>query len=284
MDKAIVLHSKWRKAWITNDFVFNNVMQIGTNCRDLLRAILPELNIQKVTTLTTQKQIDDQQFSHGVRLDVYAEDDHQRIYDIEMQAERRAAIGQRLRYYQSKLEKDSLPKGLDYGRIKDTYIIFLMPFDFFGAGLKQYYLDAWQVRSLDIPLHTGALAMILNSRGTKCSVTPELQSFFSLMNGNYDVNNDFGKRILADIETVKRSPAKEREFMDLSLVEFDARWSGEQKGLKEGAKKERMKIARHMANKLRAKQYSNEQIKENLNEFFENLSDKEVNKIINSLN
>lgn len=36
-------HQLWQQAGITNDFIFGNVMQMGNNCLNLLRAILPEL-------------------------------------------------------------------------------------------------------------------------------------------------------------------------------------------------------------------------------------------------
>lgn len=73
---------QWQQAGITNDFVFGNVMLIGNNFRDLLRAILPELHIQQVRLANRQRNITKMVETHGVVLDVYAEDDCQRTYDI----------------------------------------------------------------------------------------------------------------------------------------------------------------------------------------------------------
>lgn len=127
----------WKKAWITNDFIFGNVMQEGDNCLNLLQAILPELNLQRVR-LNTQKDIHDHHQQRGVRLDVFAEDSLHRVYNIEMQVRNRPGLGQRIRYYQSKIDMDSLRSGVDYQNIKPSYIIFLCPFDPCGADLRRY--------------------------------------------------------------------------------------------------------------------------------------------------
>lgn len=103
----------WRKAGITNDFIFGNVMQVGNNCRDLLRAILPELGIRSVR-INTQKDIRDQRMQKGVRLDVYAKDERGRIYNIEMQVIDQHNLGKRVRYYRSKVDMDPLGIGKDY--------------------------------------------------------------------------------------------------------------------------------------------------------------------------
>lgn len=70
-----ILRRMWQEAGITNDFIFGNVIQMGNNCRDLLRAILPELHIQRVKLINTKKDIRNQHDQRGVRLDVFAEDE-----------------------------------------------------------------------------------------------------------------------------------------------------------------------------------------------------------------
>lgn len=93
MDKKKNAVQLWHDADLTNDFVFSNVMEMGNNCRDLLRAILPELNIQKVIYLNKQKDIRVQKENRAIRLDLYAEDNQHRVYDVEMQTYRETDLG-----------------------------------------------------------------------------------------------------------------------------------------------------------------------------------------------
>lgn len=97
--------------------------RLSTKCRELIQAALPELHLKKARLLTTQKDIKLQQMMHGVRLDVFAEDDQHRLYDLEMQVCNEHNLGQRSRYYQAKIDADSLRSGQDYQDIKRSYLI-----------------------------------------------------------------------------------------------------------------------------------------------------------------
>ena len=55
--------------------------------------------------------------SKGVRFDVYLKDSD-RIFDIEIQTTTPAALGKRMRYYQSIIDIDSTMKGDDYSELK----------------------------------------------------------------------------------------------------------------------------------------------------------------------
>ena len=50
-------------------------------------------------------------------------------------------IGRRTRYYQGLLDTATLPKGKDYSKLKDTYIVFICTFDPFGLGLPVYTVE-----------------------------------------------------------------------------------------------------------------------------------------------
>ena len=266
-----IILKKWQQAGITNDFIFGNVMQIGNNCRDLLRAILPELHIKQVQLINTQKNIRDQYDQRGVRLDVFAEDDIKRVYDVEMQVAQQKDLGERIRYYQSKIDVESLSSGDKYGHIRDSYIIFLCPFDPCGNYLRRNTFELYSNEDRSIQLHTGAKIILLNSTGKHGAVTPELLSFFSLMNGKKTTNN-FGRQIARDVMAVKRNPIREREFMDLTLKMYDAR--------KEG----KVSVVTSFAKKLKSKGYEDSAIRKQLQDYFsDQVSNSEIDQIINDL-
>ena len=73
----------------------------------------------------------------GIRLDVYARDEKNTCYDIEMQL-LSDALSQRSRYYHSQMDMELLERGEDYENLPDSYVIFVCDFDPFG-GEKYCY-------------------------------------------------------------------------------------------------------------------------------------------------
>ena len=70
---------------------------MSDNCLNLIRAILPELNLKELKRAEIQKPVKDQKDMHGVRFDAFAEDQAGHIFELEMQAEKEEALGLRIR-------------------------------------------------------------------------------------------------------------------------------------------------------------------------------------------
>lgn len=69
---------------ITDDLVFGHVMSNKKNCLELFQRMFPELHLKKVNVIT-QYDGNIGLEAKNIRLDVWAEDDQGRVYDIEMQ-------------------------------------------------------------------------------------------------------------------------------------------------------------------------------------------------------
>lgn len=68
----------------------------------------------------------------GVRLDIYAQDEEQTCYNVEMQAASTPHLGKRSRYYHGQMDMDLLLSGRDYEDLPPAYVIFICDFDPFG--------------------------------------------------------------------------------------------------------------------------------------------------------
>ena len=128
----------WEELEICNDFLFGKIMQEAELCRELLQRILPELEIDHIEYPELQKTIKADVDAKSVRLDVYVRDDKNSVYDIEMQVSNTGELPKRTRFYQSMLDLQLLDKGQTYKQLKPSYIIFICPFDTFGAGRHLY--------------------------------------------------------------------------------------------------------------------------------------------------
>ena len=76
---------------IKDNFMFGAVMMDEDNCKGLLERVL-EIPIDRVD-VSKEKSIVYHPEYKGVRLDVYAKDEKQTRYNVEMQVERKPALG-----------------------------------------------------------------------------------------------------------------------------------------------------------------------------------------------
>ena len=74
-------------------------MQDPEICREVLRRILPQLNIERIEYPELQKEIREDIDARSVRLDVYVRDNKETVYNIEMQAVDTKELPKRSRYY-----------------------------------------------------------------------------------------------------------------------------------------------------------------------------------------
>lgn len=100
-----------------------------------------------------------------VRLDVWAEDDTDAVYNIEAQKENTKNLPHRSRFYQALIDSKLLDPGeIDFSKMKDCYSIIIAPFDLFGEGLYQYTFQM-NCNETGQPLNDGAIRIFLNTHG-----------------------------------------------------------------------------------------------------------------------
>ena len=129
----------------TDDFMFSYVMRNKDICREVIRRLL-KIEAREIKFPEAQKTIAPIYSGKGIRLDVYTETPDE-VVDIEMQSGSYVAIPQRMRYYQSILDSDSLLKGSSYAMLKKSYVVFLCLDDPLGHGLPIYTFEHFAERT-----------------------------------------------------------------------------------------------------------------------------------------
>lgn len=99
---------------IMDNFMFGAVMLDTENCRLLLERIL-DIPIERVEVAIEKSLVYHPEF-HGVRLDVYAKDENNTHYNVEMQVSEKPIL-HRSRYYHSQIDMDLLRTG---GRLQSV--------------------------------------------------------------------------------------------------------------------------------------------------------------------
>ena len=222
---------------IKNNFMFAAVMSEEENCKGFLERAL-SIKIDHVE-ISTEKNIVYHPEYKGVRLDVYAKDEKNTRYNIEMQVLKQPALGRRSRYYQSQMDMELLAKGCEYAELPDSYVIFLCDFDPFGEGKYRYTFRKSCEETQKASLKDGRCIMFLNTCGENAEDVPEeLVSFLKFVHADLkesqtDFQDDYVRQVQKSVTHIKGS--RER-FMLLELLMKDERREGRKEGRKEGLK------------------------------------------------
>ena len=157
---------------LLDKFLFDEAMDDPENVKTMLDIILSQKTNLKHPPQTEKEQrtsTDNRQ----IRLDVYAMDEDDVIYEVEAQKENTHNLPKRRRLYQGIIDSKLLPPGVvDFNLLNEVLIVMITPFDLFGYGLYRY---TFQMRCEEVPelkLDDGATRIFLNTRGKH----PELVS------------------------------------------------------------------------------------------------------------
>lgn len=221
---------------IKNDFMFGAVMINPENCKEFLERAL-EIEIDRVDVSREKSMVYHPDYK-GIRLDVYAKDENNTCYNVEMQMTKKPALGRRSRYYQSQMDMDILLSGGEYAELPDSYVIFICDFDPFGERKYRYTFQMQCKESNQTPLEDGRRIVFLSTCGeNEDEISKELLAFL--------------KFVKADL---KESREMEERFMTLEEMLKDER----KEGLKEGT----VKAQKRIVSKMLSKGLSDEEIME----------------------
>ena len=124
---------------LIDDIFMSKVFEDRACAEVLIRAILKK-NDLKVKNVNVQYDIKNLQ-GRSVRLDILAEDEIGKIYDIEVQRSNTGADAKRARYNSSLLDANITEPGDTYKKLAETYVIFITESDVFKAGKAVYHID-----------------------------------------------------------------------------------------------------------------------------------------------
>lgn len=124
---------------LIDDIFMSKVFEDRACAEVLLRAILKK-NDLKVKNVNVQYDIKNLQ-GRSVRLDILAEDEIGKIYDIDVQRSNTGADAKRARYNSSLLDANITEPGDTYKKLAETYVIFITESDVFKAGKAVYHID-----------------------------------------------------------------------------------------------------------------------------------------------
>ncbi|MFY0930261.1 Rpn family recombination-promoting nuclease/putative transposase [Lactobacillus paragasseri] len=266
---------------ITDDLMFQNVMKDPVNCRIFLHEVFPDLDIQGLTVRTQERIAFNKEEKFSV-LDVLIKDSKGRRYDIEMQVAPQKDLDKRARYYMYKMmEGGFLHQGEGYGELTAVYVIFVLPFDPKGKGLKRYTFTYSAREDKSVELNDESEIIYLNSKGKKGSVSQGLEDFYSLMEGKNTTNSEFIKRIKKTMDNYRKTEEWSEHVMNTEQIKEMALAQGVEQGLEQGRREARIFDIRKIVKILKRMNQSDEQILQELKQdYSDDFSDEELEKFL----
>ena len=255
---------------IKDNFMFGAVMLNPEICRETLERILG-IEIARVEVSKEKSIVYNPEYK-GVRLDIYAKDENNTHYDVEMQALRHSAIEKRARYYHGQIDMEVLLSGVSYPNLPDTYVIFICDFD--PLGRKKYRYTQKKICREDpqLSMDDGAHTIFLSTVGTnEDEVSPDLVRFLKyvgtpLSDSEKDFDDAFIQRIQSAVKEVKASREMGARYMTFQELLNDEREAGRKEGHAAGLKEGRIENLKNQVKKKLEKGKSVEAIAEDLEE------------------
>lgn len=245
---------------LKDNFMFGAVMLDPENCKETLERCLG-IEIERVEVDREKSIVYNPEFK-GVRLDIYARDEKNTHYNVEMQVLRKPEIEKRARYYHGQIDMEILLRGLSYKELPDTYVIFICDFDPYGKGKYRYTRKSICEEAPELLMEDGAHTIFLSTQGTNKDEVPRelvrLLEFVGapLQDSNKDYKDDFIRKLQNSVNEVKVSREMGARYMTFEELLKDEREEGREEG-------ERNKLVSLVQKKL-GKGQSVEQIADDL--------------------
>lgn len=162
-------------------FLFAEVMEDSKTFENILSIILGE-DISIQGRPQSEHESRTSPLKRQVRLDVWAEDEADAVYNVEAQKENTKNLPHRSRFYQALIDSKLLDPGeVDFSNMKDCYSIIIAPFDLFGKELYQYTFQM-TCNETGQTLGDGAIRIFLNTHGKNPKdISPELKELLYYM-------------------------------------------------------------------------------------------------------
>ncbi|MEE3468440.1 MAG: Rpn family recombination-promoting nuclease/putative transposase [Eubacterium sp.] len=222
----------WESLTLKNNYMFFKVMQEESKLKELLHRVFPEIRIKSLAVVG-EKTIQPGEDIHGVRLDIFAQDENGRAFTVEMQVCNQDHLPRRMRYYSSTVDSQLLEKGERFASLPDSYVVLICCFDLFGFGLHKYSFSNKCDQVDGLEMGDGVKYVILSTKATaNDGVDIGLKNFLDYVEGGVPVKGDEFIEGLHKSVTRARADKKWRaEYMTIEQHDMEMQYIGEKRGL-----------------------------------------------------
>ena len=131
------------------------------------------------------------------------------------------------------IDLNTIEKGENYKKLKESYVIFICTFDPFHQGKAQYTFENYCIEDKELKLDDGAKKIFFNAKDYINAENEELREFLKYVNGEKS-DNPFVREVEDRVAQVKASKEWRLEYVTLLMREQEIWEEAEEKGREEG--------------------------------------------------
>ena len=172
---------------LPDDFLVNSLMshrEYGEAASKIIIGRITRRVSEHLTVVPQKVYVGEDPKYHGVRMDIYLDEQEGEIFDIEPDRnggkEDIKALPRRVRFYHAKIDAGNLESGEDYSHLRNVVVIFITSYDPFGRNRMVYTIQNKCVEEPDMPYADGALSIFLYTRGTEAIRRRNCASCFAI--------------------------------------------------------------------------------------------------------
>ena len=183
--------------------------------------------------------------THGVRLDVYLDENAGGIFDIEpdqnAEKEEIASLPRRVRFYHAKIDAGSLASGEEYSGLRNVVVIFITTYDPFGLGRMVYTIKNGCVEVPEMPYDDGAQTIFLYTGGDSGDMPEGLPQLLHYMERSVSENavTQELKELHRMVTAIRQDGEAGLAYMKSFEIEQRIRKEGIKEGIQQGIKEGR---------------------------------------------
>ncbi len=216
---------EFAKLDFTSNFLFCKIMMKRPDLAAKVIRIITGIPIKDVQVEVAEYPIEITKSSRGIRLDIYAVDENEKVYDIEMQTRLDRNLPKRARYYQGMIDLDHLDRGNDFDELNETYVIFICLDDLFGNNLSIYHFENMCHENPEILLRDGAHKIFVNAKGDTTNYPTAFRCFCRYLI-THQAEDELTMQIEQEVQEARDNRKWKREYMSMNCWEADIRAEG----------------------------------------------------------
>ena len=213
---------------LMDDYMFAAVMRDEMNLKPLLEYIL-KVKIVGIEFIEPQKTEKEGYGSHGIRLDLYVQDDKGRVFNVEVQTSSKKNLPKRMRYYQSVIDINVLAPGVDYSKLKPSFVIFICSYDPFGKGRYIYTFENRCMEEKDLLFGDETRKVVVNTKGNVGEISRDLKEVLVYLDEGR-ATGSYTQQLDDAVRTIKSSEERRHEYMVMMIRDMEKIEEGKEIG------------------------------------------------------
>lgn len=181
-----------RKLNLLSDTFMSVALDDIPACQHVLRTLTGVKDL-RVKEIRTQYRIS-KLISHDAILDVVAEDEKGKLYNLEIQRTDTVDHARRTRFYGAMLDSEYLKKGKTYEEMPEVHIIYVSEKDLWKIGKTTYRVKKC-FEDTDIPYEDGIHVLYVNAAVNDGTDTAKLMEYFKTTDPDDMSQGDLSRRV-----------------------------------------------------------------------------------------